>query len=40
VISPLRGWVAGRESRDEDEVNSDIDSVVEELELAVIFACV
>jgi hypothetical protein len=33
-------WATGRESRDEDEVNSDSDSVVEEPGLAATFACV
>lgn len=32
-------WAAGSESRDDDEVNSEMVSVVEELELAVTLAC-
>ena len=40
VVSRPRAWPTGRESRDECEVNSDSDSVVEEPELAVTFACV
>lgn len=32
-------WAAGSESRDDDEVNSEMVSVVEELELAVALAC-
>lgn len=31
-------WAAGSESRDDDEVNSEMVSVVEELELVVAFA--
>jgi hypothetical protein len=40
VLSPRRTSAAGRESRDECEVNSESESVVEEEpELAVAFAC-
>ena len=41
VVWVLPGaWAAGSESRDDDEVNSEMASVVEELELAVALACV
>jgi hypothetical protein len=39
VVGPLRPWKAGSESRDDDDVSSDRDSVVEEPELAMAFAC-
>ncbi len=38
VEAPPGAW-AGSESRDDDEVNSEMVSVVEELELAVALAC-
>jgi hypothetical protein len=40
VLAPPRAWAAGSESRDDDEVNSEMVSVVEELELAMALACV
>lgn len=41
VLVPPRAWAAGRESRDDDdEVTSEMVSVVEELQLAVALACV
>jgi hypothetical protein len=39
VVGPLRPGGVGSESRDDDEVNSDMDSVVEEPELAMAVAC-
>jgi hypothetical protein len=39
VVGPLRPGGVGSESRDEDDVNSDIDSVVEDPELAMAVAC-
>lgn len=40
VGAPPRAWAAGSESRDDDEVSSEMASVVEELELAEGLACV
>lgn len=39
VVGPLRPWGCGNESRDDDGVNSDSDSVVDDAELAMAFAC-
>jgi hypothetical protein len=39
VVGPARPWGVGSESRDEDEVSSERDSVVEEPELAAAVAC-
>lgn len=38
VVSPGRAWGWGSESRDDDEVRSEADSVVEEPELAMVRA--
>jgi hypothetical protein len=38
VVGPLRPWGVGSESRDDDEVNSGVDSVVEEPKLAMAVA--
>jgi hypothetical protein len=40
VVSPPRIRASGTESRDDCDVNSESDSVVEDPELAVTFACV
>ena len=39
VVGPLRPGGLGRESRDDDDVNSEIDSVAENPELAMAVAC-
>lgn len=39
VIGALRPWGLGSESRDDDDVTSEKDSVVEEPELAITVAC-
>jgi hypothetical protein len=39
VVGPLRPGGVGSESRDDDEVSSDMDSAVEEPELAAAVAC-